>query len=138
MTTTKTYQQINDFRRIASARLNSSDLKKENKLISCICDLIGNPITGEFGSLFSVTAQYAKEQKKIYRKHASVDEKGNILKDAQSNYVYTKKAEELCENELEELCNKEIEIETSFCPESDLPKDLIPAEKQYYKGFVIE
>lgn len=134
----KTYQEINDFKRMATARLANSDLKKENKLISCICDLIGNPMTSELGSLFFLNAKYSKEQKQIYRKYASVDKDGNILKDANNNYVYTKKTEEACEKEIEELANKEIEFEPSYCPESDLPKDLIPAEKQFYKGFVIE
>ncbi len=134
----KTYQQISDFARLASLRLKSSDLNVENKLNSCLMDLLGNPLTGDLGSNFHIGAKYATEQKKIARKHASVDEKGNLLKDVNKDYVYTRLNEEACEKELADLVNSEVEITPSYCPADSLPQDLTPAEKKVYLGFVLE
>lgn len=134
----KTYQQINDFRRVAAARVLTSDPEKESKLVACISDLIGNPKIGEIGAFAFLGGQFSAETKKIYRKHAGVDEKGYILKDANNNYMFTKESEEACEQELKELANKEIEFTPSYCPTSDLPNDLLPAEKEIYLGFVID
>ncbi len=134
----KTYQEINDFKRIAMARLATSDLKKESKLNACIFDLLGNPASLDLGTFYHLTAQYASEQNKIRRKYAATDKKGYILRDSQNNYVYTKESEEKCQEELEQLVNNVIEFTPSYCPKKDLPKNLLPAELATYKGFVIE
>jgi hypothetical protein len=137
--TKKTYAEISAFTRLAHARLKTSDLSKENKLILHICDLIGNPLTGEVGSLKLVQEQYNKDLRKLQRKHASVDEKGNLLKNSEGGYVFTKEKEAICDQEIEQLNHKLIEIEPSFCALSDIPDGfLLPSEKNAYIGFVID
>lgn len=135
----KSYSQIDEFRRIAIMRLNQEKENKANsKLAECICELIGNPNTGELGSFVFIQEKYNLARKKIYRIYASVDERKNIIKDAHQNYSYTKENEEKCEEALAALDKELVEFSPAFCPAQDLPKDLLSIEKIAYKDFVIE
>lgn len=137
-TSVKTYKEIDQFRRIAEIRLQTSDPQKETKLNACIEELIGNPRTGDLGTFYTIGLEYQKKIKQIYRKHAGVDKEGFIIKDANNNYVFTKEAEELVEKEIEVLQTSSVEFTPAYCPAKDWPQQLLPSELIIYKGFVIE
>lgn len=139
MNSKKSFAEIIEFQATASARLSKQkELKEGNlKLSSCIEEMLGVAEMRLPGNLSSLSEKFIKEQKKLQRKHCSVDKNKNIIVSPTGGYCFTKEAEEALDDDFEKLKQQEVEFEPAYCPENDLPT-LSPRERKIYEGFIIE
>lgn len=130
-----TYKRVLDFWDQAELYLQKNK-DNENKLTYAITKMIGSSKERRKGRLFDALAKLEEDKQDLKIDFCSVDDKGNILKDKDGSFVFTKDNLKKLSKATRDLDKKEIAIEPYIATEYD-ESTLTETEVDAFKSFVI-
>lgn len=135
--TSKTFDEIVEFSNEAYKFISKAEEegKANTKLIYALKRIAGDPVTQKKGTLHKVIRKGQIKSRDLQIDYASVDDRGNLIKDDKGQYSYTKENKKALDLALENLTNDNMEFEPYIATE--VTEDLNEYQKDLFKGFVI-